>query len=219
MKTKLTDNQQHFLDYLRQKIGRDGQAPSLRAAAGDLGVSHAAVAQMLKTLESKGYLRREGRYSRVLHLLHPAGQTAGLQHGQEIPIIGRITAGLPIYAQQEWDGTLLVDGRLFRGANLFALHVQGDSMEQAGIRNRDLAICEPRQYARNGEIVVALIHGEEATVKHFYLHREYIELRPANPRYQPMRYDFDEVLVQGRVIGIQRGPEGIDGIAPPEGAE
>ncbi|MGB5986880.1 MAG: transcriptional repressor LexA [Desulfobacterales bacterium] len=215
MEPRLTPHQQRFLDYLRQKISREGQAPSLRSAAGDLGVSHAAVAQMLKTLEAKGCLRREGRYSRVLHLLNPLGQTAGLQRGREIPIIGRITAGLPIYAQQEWAGTLLVDGRHFRGANLFALHVQGDSMETAGIRDRDIAICEPRQYARNGEIVAALIRGEEATVKRFYLHRAHIELRPANPRYRPMTYGFDEVLVQGKVIGIQRGPEGIDGVAPP----
>ena len=74
----------------------------------------------------------------------------------------------------------------------------------------DLAICQPRQYAENGEIVVALVHNEEATVKRFFLHSDHIELRPENPRYPIMRYRFNEVLIQGKVIGIQRGPEGME---------
>ena len=74
----------------------------------------------------------------------------------------------------------------------------------AGILDGDLAICTPRQYAQNGEIIVALIHEQEATVKRFFLHRDHVELRPENPNYPVMRYGFDEVLVQGKVIGIQR---------------
>jgi repressor LexA len=111
-----------------------------------------------------------------------------------------------MYAQQEWDGSIVLDATIYRGQNLFALRVDGDSMKDVGILDSDLAICEPRQYARNGEIVVALIHGEEATVKRFYLHEDHIELRPENPRYKPMRYGFSDVLVQGVVVGIQRGP-------------
>ena len=83
-------------------------------------------------------------------------------------------------------------------------------MEGVGIRNHDLAVCEPRQYARNGEIVVALINGEEATVKRFFLHADHVELRAENPAYAPMRFGFDEVLVQGKVVGILRGPEEFD---------
>jgi len=82
-------------------------------------------------------------------------------------------------------------------------------MTDAGILDGDLAICEPRQYAQNGEIVVVLINGEEATVKRFFLHADHIELRPENPRYASMRYRFDQALIQGKVIGLQRGPEGI----------
>jgi repressor LexA len=82
-------------------------------------------------------------------------------------------------------------------------------MRDAGILDGDLAICEPRQYARNGEIVVALIHSEEATVKRFFRHEDHIELRPENSAYPPTRYGFSEILIQGKVIGIQRGPEGI----------
>ena len=82
-------------------------------------------------------------------------------------------------------------------------------MKDVGILNGDLAICEPRQYAQNGEIVVALINNEEATVKRFFLHDDYIELRPENSVYPVLRYTFREVLVQGKVIGLQRGSESI----------
>ncbi len=204
MQPDLTVKQQRLLDYLQQTIGDRNQIPSLRQAAADLGVSHAAVAQGLKSLEDKGYVRREGRYSRTVYLLNPARQAAAPHRWREVPIIGRITAGLPMYAQQEWNGAVVLDGTIFKGRNLFALRVQGDSMQAAGILDGDLAICEPRQYARNGEIVVALLHHEEATVKRFFMRGDHIELRPANPRYKARRYGFDEVLVQGKVIGIQR---------------
>jgi repressor LexA len=125
----------------------------------------------------------------------------------EVPIIGKITAGLPLYAQQEWDGSVVVDAAIYRGSTLFALTVKGDSMTGAAILEGDLVICEPRQYAENGEIVVALIHQEEATVKRFFRRKKHIELRPENPAYQPMTYAFNEVLIQGKVIGVQRGPE------------
>jgi repressor LexA len=200
----LSPKQKRLLDYLRRRIQRDGSAPSLRRAAGDLGVSHAAVAQGLRILEEKGYLRRDGRYSRSIYLLNPGGEAAGLHRWREVPVVGRITAGLPIYAQQEWDGSLVLDADVFRGRDLFALRVRGDSMRGAGILDGDLAVCEPRQYAADGEIVVALIDGEDATVKHFFRHPDHIELRPANPAYAPMRYGFSRVLVQGKVVGIHR---------------
>jgi len=209
MQPSLTPRQQRVLDYLQHAITVDGQAPSLRQAAADLGVSHAAIAQILKTLEGKGYLKREGRYSRTVYLLNRASETAALQRWREIPIVGRVTAGLPMYAQTEWDGSTVLDATVFRGQNLFALHVKGDSMKDAGILNGDLAICEPRQYAQNGEIVVALINNEEATVKRFFLRKTHIELRPENTDYPPLRYSLSDVLIQGKVIGIQRGPDGI----------
>jgi repressor LexA len=209
MQPVLTAKQQQFFGYLQQQMARTGQAPSLRQAAMDLGVSHAAIAQIFKVLEEKGYVKREGRYSRTIYLLNRARQTSALQRWREVPIIGRVTAGLPMYAQTEWDGTAVLDAAIFRGQNLFALHVKGDSMKDAGILNGDLAICEPRQYAQNGEIVVALINSESATVKRFFLHSDNIELRPENRNYPSLRYSFDEVLIQGKVIGIQRPPGGI----------
>jgi repressor LexA len=209
MKVRLTLKQQRVLDYLQREIANNGQAPSLRQTAADLGVSHTAIAQILKALEEKGYLKREGRYSRTVHLLNRARETTALQRWREIPIIGRVTAGLPMYAQTEWDGSIVLDAAVYRQQNIFALRVKGDSMKEAGILNGDLAICEPRQYAQNGEIVVALINSEEATVKRFFLHDDHIELRPENTDFAPMRYGFGEVLIQGKIIGIHRGPEGI----------
>jgi repressor LexA len=210
MLPELTTKQHQLVTYLQQHITRRGNIPSLRQIAADLGVSHSAVAQMMKTLQDKGIVRREGRYSRTVHLLNRASEPSAPQRWREVPIVGRVTAGLPMYAQQEWDGSLVVDEALFRGANLFALRIRGDSMTGAGILHADLAICQPRQYAHDGEIVVALLDGEEATVKRFYHHRDHIELRPANPRYATLRYDFSRILIQGKVIGIQRGPGGID---------
>ena len=201
----LTRRQREFFDYLRSRMEAGQDAPSLRAAAEDLGVSHTAVAGLLQTLQDKGWLRREGRYSRSLVLLDPGTPDPG--GVRAVPIIGRVAAGLPLYAQQEWAGSVLVDSTVFRGDNLFALRVQGDSMRDAGILEGDLAICEPRQFAANGEIVVALVGGEEATVKRFFYRGDHIELRPENDRHPVQTYTLGEVLIQGKVIGIQRGPE------------
>ncbi len=200
-----------MLNYLDRQLDRNGSAPSLRTAAGDLGISHAAVGQTLKTLEDKGYIQRQGRYSRTIHILGNRGKErqAALRMKQ-IPIVGRVTAGLPMYANQEWDGSLIIDSALYPGDNLFALRIQGQSMRDAGILDRDIAICRPRQYARNNEIVVALINNEEATVKRFFLHPGHIELRPENPDFTAQTYGLDAVMVQGKVMGIVRPADAME---------
>ena len=210
MRSALTKNQQKIFDYLKKTIQKNGDAPSLRTAAEALCISHAAVAQTLKALEDKAYIRRDGRYSRTIHILDQAGNPDISQRRKQVPIIGRVTAGLPMYAQQEWEGSLLVDAGLYPGPNLFALNIQGNSMKNAGILDQDIAICEPRQFAHNKEIVVALIHHEEATVKRFFLHTNHIELRPENPDFHSQKYAFEDILIQGKVIGIIRTPQGMD---------
>ncbi len=201
---ELTKKQQRLFDYLSQKLAEEGRVPSLRQAASELGVSHTAVAQLVAQLEKKGVLEREGHYSRTIRLLPEASPSAVKGKGRELPVIGEVTAGLPMYAQQEWEGTVLVDGSLFRGENLFCLRIKGNSMCGAGILDGDLAICEPRQYAEDGEIVAVLIHGEEATVKRFFLHPNHVEMHPENDAFPVMRYQFGELLVQGKVIGMIR---------------
>ena len=207
----LTEKQQDFFDYLARQLRENGRTPSLREAAADMGISHNAVAQLMRQLESKGVLEREGRYSRSVRLLPDRVERDQGGVGRELPIIGEVTAGLPMYAQQEWEGTVVVDRALFPGDNLFCLRIKGDSMQDAGILDGDLAICEPRQYAENGEIVAVLIQGEEATVKRFFLHKDHIVLQPENEAYPTMRYSFGELLVQGKVVGVIRGNSGLFG--------
>jgi repressor LexA len=200
----LTEKQQDFFVYLKRRLREQGDFPSLRQAAKELGISHSAVAQLLAQLEKKGVIERQGRYSRSLRLLPARDSRPQPPLGREVPIIGRVTAGLPMYAQQEWDGSVVVDAALFRGDNLFCLRISGDSMRAAGIFDRDIVICEPRQYAENGEIVAVLVHDEEATVKRFFLRSACIELHPENTDYPVLRYGFGEVLIQGKVIGVVR---------------
>ena len=207
MQPELTPKQRRFFSYLEREITRTGKAPSLRQAAAAMGVTHAAISQLIKALEEKGILKRNGRYSRTIYLLNRARKTAGVMRWREVPVVGNIAAGLPFYAQQEWGGSVVVDAAIYRGSNLFALKVKGDSMKDAAILDGDLVICEPRQFAENGEIVVALINQEEATVKRFFRRKKHIELRPDNPSYRPVNYNFNQILVQGKVIGVQRGPE------------
>jgi repressor LexA len=113
----LIPKQINFLKYLKKEIELKRRSPSLREAASDLNISHAAVAQSIRTLESKGYLRRDGRYSRKIHLISFNKDTKSVKRWQEIPIIGKVAAGLPLYAQQEWDGTIVIDGNIYQGHN------------------------------------------------------------------------------------------------------
>jgi repressor LexA len=204
MQPELTPKQQRFFNYLEREIVRTGKTPSLRQSAAEMGVSHAAISQLVKALEKKRILKRDGRYSRTIYLLNRIRETAGIMRWREVPVVGDIAAGLPLYAQQEWGGSVVIDSTLYRGPNLFALKVKGDSMRDAAILDGDLVICEPRQFAEDGEIVVALINREEATVKRFFRRKGHIELCPENPAYKPARYDFNEILIQGKVIGVQR---------------
>ena len=126
----LTQKQQQLFDYLQDALHRDGQTPSLRQSAVDMGVSHNAVAQLITQLEKKGAIARKGRYSRSIRILAEgcAGGTGA--YGRELPVVGQITAGLPMYAQQEWESTVMVDGRMFPGNNLFCLRIKGQSIKK-----------------------------------------------------------------------------------------
>jgi repressor LexA len=200
----LSQVQKKIYLYFETMIRDHGHIPTLRQAAADNGVSHAAIAQTIRVLEKKGYVRRDSRYGRQIQLIKKTLDSED-DHGYlRVPVVGSIAAGLPLYAQKEWMGSLKVDPLLFKNGPLFALKVNGDSMKGAGILDGDFVICEPRQYAANGEIVAALICQEEATIKRFFLKSDGIELRPENPDFEPVTYGFGEVLVQGKVVGLVR---------------
>ena len=161
----------------------------------------------LFALEKKGFLRRSGRYGRIIELMKPDRMPSSDDNWRKVPIVGKINAGLPLFAQQEWDGAFIVDGNIYKAQNLFGLRVNGDSMKNAGILDKDIVICEPRQYAQDGEIIAALINNEEATVKRIFLKKNHIELRHENKAFKTVKYGFGEVMIQGKVVGVQRGPE------------
>ena len=124
MPETLTPRQQEFFDYLQNRHTSGDGIPSLRQIAEEQGISHSGVASLLNCLQDKGWIRREGRYSRQIVLLQQRSRTLP-QGGRLVPIIGRVAAGLPLYAQQEWAGEVLVDDRVYRGEQLFALRVSG----------------------------------------------------------------------------------------------
>lgn len=200
----ITTKQQELLSYLEKTLQNSNGAPSLQQIADDLNiVNRSTIAHRLKELERKGYIKRDGRYSRTIQL-YP--ENAGDQriHAKKLPIIGHVTAGLPMYAQQEWESEIVVDPALFPGENLFCLRIKGQSMRDAGILDGDLIVCEPRQYAQDGEIIVALVNNEEATVKYFQRSDDHIKLIPANADFDTVCYSFNEILVQGKVKGVIR---------------
>ena len=202
---ELTKKQKKLLFYIIDYKQQHQETPSLRKCAADMGVTHAAIAQLIKTIEQKGAIKRHGRYGRSISVNKEIEREQQRHfNAVSIPIIGDIIAGLPLYAQQSWAGSICVDAEQFQGENLFALTIKGDSMKDAAILDGDLVVCKPRQFAENGEIIVALIHNEEATVKRFFRLKNQIELRPENDKFKSKLYSFDDVLIQGKIVGVIR---------------
>jgi len=198
----LTRRQSELLAYLQQQIADNGYAPSFEEIAEHFGFqSLATVHEHLTNLERKGYIRRSYNESRSIEVLPPRGTAVA----SEIPVLGRVAAGTPIEAVMHSE-TLAVPNEMLpaRGPN-YALQVRGDSMVDAHIIDGDYVVVHGRHAAENGEMVIALINGAEATVKKFY--REaggWIRLQPANETMQPMRFQEQDVLIQGVVVGVIR---------------
>ena len=198
----LTRKQREILDYLGQAIERDGFAPSFEEIAERFGYqSLATVHEHLTNLERKGYIRRSYNESRAIEVLPPRGLTGAT----DIPLLGTVAAGFPIESVMSGEVVAVPDAMLpRRGAN-YALRVRGESMIDEQIREGDLVVVNGRDTADNGEMVIALVNGAEATVKRFY--REpggWIRLQPANTTMRPLRYQENDVLIQGVVVGVIR---------------
>ena len=198
----LTKRQNEILVYLRAAIAEHGYAPSFEEIAEQFTfASLATVHEHLTNLERKGYIRRQYNESRSIEVLPPRGTAKAT----EIPLLGKVAAGMPIESLMH-DETIAVPDEILprRGPN-YALKVAGNSMVDEHIIDGDYVVVHGRDAAENGEMVIALINGSEATVKKFY--REtggWIRLQPANTTMTPMRYQERDVLIQGVVVGIIR---------------
>ena len=199
----LTKRQREILTYLESYIRERRYAPSFEEIAEHFRfASLATVHEHLTNLERKGYIRRAYNESRSVEVLPPKG-TSG---ASEIPLLGKVAAGMPIESLMHQETLAVPDEMLPRkGGPNYALKVSGDSMIDDHITDGDLVVVHGRQTAQNGEMVIALVNGSEATVKKFY--REsggWIRLQPSNATMPPLRFQENEVLIQGVVVGVIR---------------
>lgn len=192
----LSDKQRKIFDYIRSYIDEKGVSPSVREIGQAVGLRSTSTVQYhLTALENAGYIERDPLLKRTLRL------TGGAQsHAGRVPLLGTVTAGMPILAVEEIEDYIPYGGRT-EGKTLFALHVRGDSMVNAAILDGDIIVVEQTPTARNGEIVVALV-GDEATVKRFYKENGHFRLQPENDDYAPII--VDEVAILGKVVACLR---------------
>lgn len=198
----LTPKQKKLYDYLTNQIQTTGLPPSISEIAKSLQVkSKNAVAKLLRVLEDKGYIRRSSK-ARGIEVLNPEGEPIGL--GQlAVPIVGRVTAGLPMLAEEQIEDWLNLPASLVKGRkDVFILRVQGMSMKDAGILDKDLVIVKQQKIAEVNDIVVALLE-DEATVKRLVKKEGRFYLKAENKDY-PNIYPEHEWSIQGKVIGLIR---------------
>jgi repressor LexA len=216
----LTQRQQMVLDFIRQSIVDRGYPPTLREIGARMGIrSTNGVNDHLRALERKGYLTREDMKSRALRPTNLATQAMGELEGVglevpandadmvEIPVVGRVAAGLPLLAEEHVIDTVRIDRSLVKGGReVFGLKVHGDSMIDAGILSGDYIFVKKQLTASRGEIVVALI-GDEATVKYYFPEKDHVRFQPANKNMAPIYVrsaDFKPTMLLGVVVGVYR---------------
>lgn len=200
--TPLTDRQRQVLEHIATSIRRSGIVPSVREIGHALGMrSPSTVHQHLTALERKGYIKRYGDRMRVLEVLDrrilPGGDDV-----VHVPLVGRVSAGVPILAQENIEEMIPVPRKMvgWHDENCFLLTVRGDSMIDAGIFDGDIVIVRSQTSANPGEIVVALL-DDDATVKRLALDGQRPYLLPENPRYNPIHDEFEVI---GKVVGLLR---------------
>ena len=212
----LTAKQRELLLFIKERLGETGVSPSFDEMREALDLkSKSGVHRLISALEERGFIRRLPNRARALEVVKlPEGSApasmaprpvipAAANDTIEIPLHGRIAAGTPIEALQGTEG-FAVPAALLGPGEHYALEVSGDSMIEEGILDGDFALIRKVDSARDGEIVVALIDDEEATLKTYRREGQVIRLDPANSRYEPQRYDEGRVRIQGRLSGLIR---------------
>ena len=198
----LTKRQKEILDYVESFIDEQGYAPSFEEIAESFGYSSlATVHEHLSNLERKGYIRKSYNESRSIELL---GQEKGTPV-VELPLLGAVAAGLPIEAIQESETLAVPPDMISRRRDNYVLRVEGNSMIEEQIRDGDYIVVQAQDTAEDGQMVVALVGGEAATVKKLYREPDgRIRLQPANPTMDPILVDASDVRIQGVVVGVIR---------------
>lgn len=197
----ITARQKRVLDYIRHYFDVHQEAPTIAEIGKEFGLSSSASAHhVVSTLEREGLIRRIPNVSRGIELV----ESGTSEQNYEIPLLGVVAAGVPIEAVLNYE-TVCIPRDMLRQGRMFALRVRGDSMIDEQIRENDLIILHSQQTAENGQTVVALVDGSDATVKRFYGGRHQVRLEPANPQYKPIVIRPPErVQIQGVVVGVIR---------------
>jgi repressor LexA len=196
----LTRRQKQVYDFISGFVDKHGYSPSFEEIAEGLGLSSlATVHKHITNLEKKGMLYRVHNRSRSIDVLPPGART---RSSDRLPLAGRIAAGLPVEATETPETISLHD--VVGNRDVFALEVRGDSMRDEHIISGDYVLVERTQTARQGEIVVALVHGSETTLKRFYTEGAVVRLQPANMEMEPIYVPAGQVAIQGRVLGVLR---------------
>lgn len=197
----ITARQRRVLDYIKHYFDVHQEAPTIAEIGQEFGMSSSAsVHHVVSILEREGVIRRIPNVSRGIELVkdEPA------EDNYEIPLLGIVAAGAPIEAVLNYE-TVCIPRDMLRPGRMFALRVRGDSMIDEQIREDDFIVLQSQQTADNGQTVVALIDGNDTTVKRFYGGRNQVRLEAANPRYKPIVIRPPErVQIQGVVVGVIR---------------
>ncbi len=225
----LTRKQLDLLEFIHKRLQSVGVPPSFDEMKDELNLrSKSGIHRMITALEERGFIRRLPHRARAIEIVKlpealerktgftprvidgdrrapPAAAMAVEAQAQELPVMGRIAAGVPIEAISEVSHRVAVPGAMLKsGANHYALEVKGDSMIDAGINDGDVVVIREGASAENGDIVVAIVEGNEATLKRFRRKGNAIALEAANPAYETRVFREDQVKVQGRLVGLIR---------------
>lgn len=224
----LTRKQRDLLEFIHARVQRDGVPPSFDEMKEALDLrSKSGIHRLITALEERGFIRRLAHRARALEIVKmpeaverpgfeprviagdktdpPRGAIAVQAAATEVPVMGRIAAGTPIEAISQIETHVAVPQQMMRsGRSHYALEVRGDSMIEAGINDGDIVVIEEGSTAENGDIVVALVEGQEATLKRLRRKAGMIALEAANPAYETRVFRDDQVSVQGKLVGLIR---------------
>lgn len=204
----LTNKQILILEFIKNQLLDKGYPPSVREICSAVGLkSTSTVHSHLNKLEKLGYIRRDATKPRAIEVLDNnifSPNIAGQKEIISLPVVGQVTAGQPILANENIQEYLPMPAQLIKGSDTFLLKVKGESMIDAGILNGDYVVVDKKTTASNSQIIVALINGESATVKRFFKEGSQVRLQPENEFMEPLILDERDVQIVGIVTGVFR---------------